>query len=340
MAGEPSVERRRRSRSRSPTKDRYGRRAHNRESKDTREYGKDTTHDTSRERRDKSKRRREGDYDNDHDDQRHKERERERSRDGSQMPEVRSGGVHGDLRGSSESYSQWSGARTALSDNKKQSRWGTAVHDEYATNGAYAASGDRGERSNGGMYGPADRGGGGGGRGRSDESWLEYRLKLRADAKPPRGMWNSSPSPPRRKVAKIPQMSKDVVKKKDLQRRSSKRHGRSRVLPSRLDSSSSSSGSNSSSNSSSDSSSSGDSNINGEDDSDGNSDTDGDSYSDTDTDKRSAKNKSSGKRKPSSSPPSVKNTVRITPLGPNGYDQLKLKRSVRGQLIILIDSIR
>lgn len=32
-----------------------------------------------------------------------------------------------------------------------------------------------------------------------DENWVQYRLNLRAEARPPKGVWNRSPSPPHRR---------------------------------------------------------------------------------------------------------------------------------------------
>ncbi|CAM9949517.1 unnamed protein product [Scytosiphon promiscuus] len=101
------------------------------------------------------------------------------------------------------------------STENRPSRWGHAVDSASAPAAGNSAWGI--DHRSGGIYGPADtgrpsggsRGWGGGGGGRAqgngaprDESWVEHRLKLRAEARAPRGVWNRSPSPPKKKEAK------------------------------------------------------------------------------------------------------------------------------------------
>lgn len=91
---------------------------------------------------------------------------------------------------------------------KPRSRWGNAEKGGSATGGGFDNRGaNHPSERTGGVYGPAGSGHpvGGGARGYAaprDESWVEHRLKLRAEARPPRGVWNSSPSPPKRKEPK------------------------------------------------------------------------------------------------------------------------------------------
>lgn len=119
---------------------------------------------------------------------------------------------------SQRAFSRWA--------DEAPSSWGTDVTQltpELNGNNGFVTHPFHSTDRTGGMYGPADTGrprrdqgwvGGGGGERKGqrqeaprDESWVERRLKLRAEARAPKGVWNRSPSPPKKretKVAKAP----------------------------------------------------------------------------------------------------------------------------------------
>ncbi|CAM9443105.1 unnamed protein product [Pylaiella littoralis] len=130
--------------------------------------------------------------------------------------------------------------------SERSSRWSNAVESSGA-----ASKGANGLGNMGGVYGPADTGrpsgggqgwGGGGGIGGGrtqsngatrDESWVEHRLKLRAEATVPRGVWNRSPSPPKKKELR-PTKAVPVVDTKKLTSKGPGREGgRKQVRPSK-----------------------------------------------------------------------------------------------------------
>lgn len=231
MGKDPSTERPRRSSSRPVplTTDRYGRRVRDRDEKERSYKRRDFARDDSRERKDMiSIRRGRGREDS-------RERERNRRRGTEEAYSYNRQKLDGNQTERSESRTspqtqgkhwQDSVMRQAHSDGKIHSRWSKTSqygHDDDIVNDESGKI----EHSNGGVYGPADRNRGVGGRiqwngSPRDESWVECRLKLRSEATQPRGVWNTSPSPPRRKVVKVTEVDKvksSSVEKEKIQSR-------------------------------------------------------------------------------------------------------------------------
>lgn len=225
MGKDPSAERPRRSSSRpvTLTTDRYGRRVRDWDEKERGYKRRDFERDDSRERKDMiSIRRGRG-------------REDSREREWNYR------------RGTEEAYPHnrrnLDGNHPESSDGKKHSRWSKT--SQYGHANIVNEEPGKIEQSNGGVYGPADWNRGVGGRNQwngspRDESWVEFRLKLRAEAAQPRGVWNTSPSPPRRKVVKVTQV--DKVKSSSVEiAEKIQRTGRRKKIDDKNDSSSGSS---------------------------------------------------------------------------------------------------
>ncbi|CAM9129838.1 unnamed protein product [Choristocarpus tenellus] len=179
-------------------------------------------------RRDREKeRRRERDVDRDRNEDRYTRRERDkvddkfkkshRGRDGERF---RSNGDHSDIEENMDEDRGWSRSNGRTGDwrmdrgrtvEERSSRWGIMGVDKSNStpsinDGSFRDREFRPNERTGGTYGPADNGrpaysGGGGGRGGAprDESWVEHRLKLRAGARMPVGVWGRSPSPPKKR---------------------------------------------------------------------------------------------------------------------------------------------